>query len=98
MARTVGKEIWSCGKWESKSAAIKTVLDTIETLPTEIVIKKGQGQHAEQEYFEAFRWWMDGWFIAQVCVFTTLTKLVVIERNKSAKLHLRSGCQKNGRH
>ena len=51
MAKTVGEEIWSCGECENKSAAMKTVLDKIETLHTEIiVIKKGQeGQHAEQE-------------------------------------------------
>ena len=92
MTKTVGKETWSCGEWDSKSAAMKTVLDMIKALHTEIVIKKGQGQHAG--HMEALRWWMDGWFIAQVCIFTTLTKLVVIERNKNAKLRLRSGCQR----
>ena len=43
--------MWCCGECEEKTVAMKSVLDKIETLHTEIVdIKKGQeGQQAEQE-------------------------------------------------
>ena len=34
---------------------------------------------------------MDGWFIAQVCVLTTLTKLVVIERNTKVQSYIYIG-------
>ena len=51
MMRTEGKSLWTCGDCEKKTVAMKTVLDKIENLHTEIVvIKKGQeGQQAEQE-------------------------------------------------
>ena len=32
--------------------------------------------------------WMDGWLIAQVCVLTTLTKLVVIEWNTKVRSYI----------
>ena len=49
--KAMGKDMWCCGECEEKTVAMKSVLDKIETLHTEIVdIKKGQeGQHAEQE-------------------------------------------------
>ena len=51
MVRKMGKDVWSCGECDGKAAVMKTVLDKIDTLHTEIVvIKKGQeGQQAEQE-------------------------------------------------
>ena len=49
--RKLGKDVWCCGECEGKTAVMKTVIDKIETLHTEMVnIKKGQeGQQAEQE-------------------------------------------------
>ena len=51
VVRTMGKEMWCCSDCESKTAVMKSVLEKIETLHTEMVdIKKGQeGQQAEQE-------------------------------------------------
>ena len=45
------KSLWSCEECENKTVAMKTVLDKIENLHSEMVgIKKGQeGQQAEQE-------------------------------------------------
>ena len=34
---------------------------------------------------------MDGWFIAQLCVFTTLTKSIVIERHSIVKNYIYIG-------
>ena len=51
MAKLMEKDVWCCGECEGKTAVMKTVLDKIETLHTEmVVIKKGQeGQQIEQE-------------------------------------------------
>ena len=51
MMRTMVKSLWVCAECEGKTVAMKTVLDKIENLHTEmVVIKKGQeGQKAEQE-------------------------------------------------
>ena len=49
--KKMGKDVWSCSECEGKAAVMKTVLDKIDTLHTEmVVIKKGQeGQQVEQE-------------------------------------------------
>ena len=51
MATQMGKDVWGCSNCEKKTSVMKSVLEKIDTLHTEMVdIKKGQeGQQAEQE-------------------------------------------------
>ena len=48
MMRDAGKEFWVCGTCESKKADLKSVIDSIQNIQTEIsTIKKGQEKERE---------------------------------------------------